>query len=181
MNRVLFFEFWNCTPHFQTSLELCYQLASANKVFLLFGGHTSNYIENVNFKYSLEKELPEVVGARLIKNANIKFKLSVKFQPVSELNLIIPVSLSEILEFKYKDFSVGRAAVSSLMFDLGHSMPNPENYTDRIRQIIISGIHVYEYSKKFIAKKTKPLSKKPKKFQKKIRRKKTTKNPNELR
>jgi hypothetical protein len=150
MNRILFFEFWNSTPHLQTSLELSYKLSDKNEIFFLFGGHTVNYIENVNFKYNDERDLPEIVGARLIKNSNIKFQLSVKFPKVSNENLSLPTSLSEILNYKYKDFSVGRAAASSLMYELGHSMPNPIEYLDHIREIIISGIQVYEYAKKFI-------------------------------
>lgn len=151
--HVFFLEFWNATPHFQTALELAIKHAKLNeRVTFLFGGHDVLFIErDINFKQNpLEplKLLPEEAAIRLVKDINIEFCNRVSFPKV---NIEIPKfnSINELLEFRYKDFLVGRSAASSLMFELGNSNPDIKKYAELIEIIINSGIEVYEFSKSY--------------------------------
>jgi len=154
--HILFFEFWNATPHLQTALELAIKHSNLGEsVTFLYGGHDVLYIErDINFKPSpLEplRLLPEEAAIRLIKDKNIEFIIRLKLPKVL---IKIPNfdTLDELIDFKYKSFLVGRSAASSLMFELGHSNPDPKKYSEIIEKIIYSGIQVYEHASSYFAK-----------------------------
>lgn len=154
--RILFFEFWNATPHFQTALELAIRHARLNeKVTFLYAGRDVIFIErDINFKQSNSdplRLLPEEAAIRLVNEKNIKFHIRVHLPKVK---IEIPKfnSIDELLSFKYEDFSIGRAAASSLMFELGNSNPDVFKYSFLIEKIINSGLEVYQYSKTYFLK-----------------------------
>lgn len=145
--NVFFFETTNASPHLETSLELAKKhLEQADNVCYYFLGHSVPYSEFVfdkNRSFFLSC-LPERRGAKLLG---------------SRFNFIDPGTLElrkthidwelesadTLRSYKYKDYSAGLSALSSLISKLGESKPSIKTNKKILQIIIESGIAIYEF------------------------------------
>lgn len=156
MKKILFIDFWNCSPHLETSLEIAkLHLEAGDIVDFYFCGHDTEYkdgiVVNAN-EVGIFRQLPEVRGIKLIKEKKLKFNARVKLK---EVEIKIPSyfnSLEELKAYKYKNFNAGVGVLSSLVSDTKNSKPDLLTYQKKIKQMIQSCVSVYEFSINIINK-----------------------------
>ena len=151
MKHILFIEFWNCSPHLETALELAKRhIDDGDQVSFYFCGHDTPFINGITVHpedCGLFRKLPEVRGVELINSPRLHFHPRVT---LPKADISIPTSfgsLDDLINFKYKTFQVGIGVASSLVSDTQNSRPDLKNYHDRIIPMITSSIRVYEFTK----------------------------------
>ncbi len=156
LKKILIIEFWNCNPHLETALEIAKRHVDVgDSVEFYFCGHDTLYKEGISVTpedCGLFRKLPEVIGAKLISSNNLNFYPRVNLQPV---DFNIPekfVNLKDLMSLKYKTFEVGQSVCSSLVSNLRNSQPDLEKNHETIRNMILSAIQIYEFTRIVIEK-----------------------------
>lgn len=161
MKKILFIEFWNCTPHIETALELAKNHSDAgDQVTFLFCGHDTPYQEGLSLsarEAGFLTTLPELKGIELIGSSRIKFSPRCKLENISYNRPFRFNNIDELMGFKYKNFEAGLAVASSLVSRIKHSEPDLRKYEQDVYKMLDSTIKVYEFSKKCIAEETPDL------------------------
>ena len=151
LKHILFIEFWNCSPHLETALELAKRhIDGGDQVSFYFCGHDTPFINGISVHpedCGLFRKLPEVRGVELINSTRLHFHPRVTLPKV---NVSIPTyfeSLNDLINFKYKTFQAGIGVASSLVSDTQNSRPDLKIHHDRIIPMITSSVSVYEFTK----------------------------------
>ncbi len=154
MKKILFIEFWNCSPHLETALELAKNHCDAgDKVTFLFCGHDTPYQEGLSLtakEAGFLTKLPEVKGIELIGSNKIKFFPRCTLEHITYKRPCRFWNIHELMDFKYKTFPAGLAVVSSLVSRIQNSNPDLLKYESAVQEMLDSAIQVYEFSKKYI-------------------------------
>lgn len=151
--KVAFFETVNTNPHLETSLELAKRhLDSSDQVAYHFLGHAIPYTDFIHSKKArkLSIFLPERRGVRRL-GGGVKF-----FSPKSIVHLGRDAKynfgdIEELKRYKYKNYLAGMASLSSLISYRKISMPDLNDERELLRDIITSGVAVYNYTLSKIA------------------------------
>lgn len=155
MKKILFIEFWNCTPHLETAFELAKKhLDGGDRVSFYFCGHDVLYKEGVVVSpedCGLFRKLPEEQGAILIGLNKKNFHGRVSLPKIELEKLIEFEEINDLMNFKYKEFNVGLGVASSLVSNTKNSNPDLKKYKEIINEMIESGIQVFEFTKKIIS------------------------------
>ncbi len=150
VKKALFIDFWNCTPHLETSFELIKDLLDTGyKVTYIFCGHAVPYKEGIVFSPNealFRSDLPEAKGVKLLNSKNLIF-ISPKVLPlVNYPSKYDFIDIEDLKSFKYKNFEVGISVASSLISLVKNSNLNVDVYRNEILQMIDSAIRVYEFT-----------------------------------
>ncbi len=156
MKKILILEFWNCNPHLETALEIAKRHVDVeDSVSFYFCGHDTLYKEGIAVApddCGLFRNLPEVIGAKLINSEKLNFypRVNLPFVkfPIPERFM----SLKELMDLKYETFEVGQAVCSSLVSNFRNSQPDLDENHETIQNMILSAIQVYEFTKIIIEK-----------------------------
>lgn len=149
--RVAIFQFWDISPHLETSFELVSKhLKAGDDLSYFWGGHAPFIEHSVIPRVSNQfRSQSKVRRASRLMNRALGYDLKINSSWLSldwENDFIVDdFSKSEILSLSYEQFDVGRAALSSFMKITQSSLDevNLAAYSNMIVDIIGSGIHVY--------------------------------------
>ena len=154
MKNILFIEFWNCSPHLETSLELAKHHADAgDQVSFYFCGHDTEYKDGISVRpedCGLFRKLPEVRGIELIQSERIHFYSRVKLPGVIIQAPEQFETLEALVDFKYETFQAGIGIASSLVSDTKNSNPDLKENHFKINQMIRSSVSVYKFTRSVI-------------------------------
>lgn len=157
MKKVLLIEFWNCTPHLETALEIAKNHSDAgDEVDFVFCGHDTPYQEGLSLtarSASFLTQLPERKGHALIASERIRFTPRCRLEPVEVSGPEFFKDINALKQFKYGTFEAGLAVASSLVSRLKNSNPDLVQRASEVRTMLNSTIQVYEFAKKTIAEK----------------------------
>lgn len=150
MNKIFIFEFWNASPHLETSFELAKRhLDKGDQVTFFFLGHDVEFKQGLSFA----KEemihpwfLPERKFARLLKNKKFEFKTDVKFDQPSISFPRVFTNLEEIKKITYKKAEIGLAAVSTIVSKYRSTYIDVAEKKEEIKKLLLSGAMVYDYT-----------------------------------
>lgn len=150
MKKVYFFEFWNCTPHLETSLELAKKhLDAGDEVHYHFCGHDALYQERLSLAASNRMvrlglaQLPECRGAALLESPPFHFYPRTAFAPVNWQAPDTPWTPESLTAFNWQGYEGGLAAYSSLVTLTGSAMPDLAYYHEQVNTMLRSGMQVY--------------------------------------
>ncbi len=151
MKNILFIEFWNCSPHLETTLELAkLHVDSGDRVTYYFCGHDTPYIDGISVypaDCGVFRKLPEVRGVELINSDRLSFHPRVT---LPEVDIAIPErfdSLEDLINYRFGTFQAGIGVASSLVSDTRNSRPDPAANRPAIVSMIRSAVSVYEFTK----------------------------------
>jgi hypothetical protein len=154
MRKVLLIEFWNCTPHIETALEISKNHADkGDEVKFIFLGHDTPYQEGLSLtakRASFLTRLPERKGVDLIGSHRMEFIPRCELPRVAYDCPEFFVGIDELMGFRYKQFEAGLAVASSLVSRYRNSNPDMQRHASEVRIMLDSAIRVYEYSKKVV-------------------------------
>lgn len=154
MKKILIIEFWNCNPHLETALEIAKRhIDKGDCVTFYFCGHDTLYKEGIAVPLKdsgVFRQLPEVIGAKLIKSDRLKFYPRVNLQQVKVDFPQDFEDLNDLMNLKYKTFEIGLAVCSSLVSNLRNSQPDLKKNSDNIQKMIISAAQIYEFARSVI-------------------------------
>lgn len=149
--RVAVVQFWDVSPHLETSFEISSaHLEAGDEVEYFCGGHAPFIEHGSSSNLSLHfRSQYKVDRAAILLKRNTGYGLEVKRDWLKlEYTLIRlkgSVTRESISDFQHEDFGVGRAALSSLMQIKRTAFEEQDltSYRDILSEIISSGIHVY--------------------------------------
>lgn len=116
--KILFFEFWNKTPHLETSLELAYNhLLEGDEVHLYYLGNSINYNpRSIRKSLWLKKHYqPELIGIRKLKKFK-NFKFYDRIFEINDINYEL-YKKDKLINFEIDGINIGRAIVGQIAFD----------------------------------------------------------------
>ena len=151
----MFIEFWNRSPHIETALELAkIHLDAGDNVIFNFAGHDRCDNSGIAFgpikaKF-LRRKLPEIKGIELIGSDKIKFYPRCKFKKIKFDQFDGPYNLDALREYKYANFDVGLAVISSLISTTKNPDPDINSNLSKIKEMITNAIQIYEFAKEKI-------------------------------
>jgi len=152
MKRVFFFEFWNWTPHLETSLELAKRhLDAGDEVHYYFCGYDALYKEGVAMRSSLARlfrKTPERRGAELLTSDRFHFYPRVELERVQWDRPSAFASLGDLMAVTFEKYEVGLGAASSLVSFARHSEPDLAANRRLILSMLDSGVSAYMFVKK---------------------------------
>jgi hypothetical protein len=153
LSKIIFLETTNSSPHLETSLELVKKhLDVGDEVYYYFLGQSISFID-FGIKKSIFKPilcLPEIKAKKILRNPNFHFYCPSKGELFIEIDLPKFKSSEELRRFTYKSYNCGLATLSSLVSKLKESNPDLTKHRILIKEIIESGINIYEYSIKIL-------------------------------
>ena len=156
MKKFIFFETTNASPHLETSLELAKRhLDRGDLVQYFFLGHAVSYTEFVVAKRKtvlFNRCLPERKGIALIAHKNLSFFSPSKSDLLLSLDLPFFSNTKDLKDFRYRGFNAGLSALSSLVSYRRHSNPDLSENSILLRDMLRSGISVYEFCLKVLKK-----------------------------
>ncbi|MDP5047258.1 MAG: hypothetical protein NWQ39_02550 [Saprospiraceae bacterium] len=148
MNKILFIESWNCTPHLETSFELAKKhLDLGDEVFFHFIGQDLPYKECLPYQREdviLNKFLPENIGASILKHPRFKYFSKHKFFKTKINRNLLFKDIYELKKFRYKNCESGLAVASSLISLLRDSSPDLKKNSFLISTMLQSSSIVYD-------------------------------------
>lgn len=149
-NKVLILDFWQTSPHLETSFELALQhLDRGDEVIFLFCGHDVPFKElvRINKRTKLSKVcLPELIAVNKLKNEKFYFDYS---ENIKKFTVVIDQSfdnIEDLRNFKYKSTEIGIGVLSSLIFLLKDSQPDLIRNRDMINSMLSSSATIYDYT-----------------------------------
>lgn len=155
MRKALIVDFWNTTPHLETSFEIAKNLLDEGcMVIYVFMGYDVQYSEGLVKRTRVERLLdraPEVRAAKLIKHKNFIFFSRYRLPKCNTLKLNENfVDIKQLKREKFEGFSIGIHVTSSLVSKLGDANPPLDSYKILLKQMLQSWVSVYEATKKLI-------------------------------
>ena len=156
MKKILIFETFPISPHFETAIEIALKnIKEGNKVYFFWGGYNlpwsdwklPNYKKLLffSYKYKVDKAIEYLKENSVIIVDKIDFdkKISNYIE-----RLIKKITFKNLKNIKYKNFSMGLAAYSSLLSKY-HSN-NSKVFKNNFKSAFRSGCIVYERANKVI-------------------------------
>jgi hypothetical protein len=153
MQRILFIETCNSSPHLETTLEIAKKhLNEGDLVYYDFIGHVVPYNDfpKPPERFFFLRSSPEKLGIKLINNKNLLFNNGEEYNIVSGVYFPEFKNIKELKKYEYKGFKAGLACASSLISRLRLSEPSTLHYKNLVERILLSGISTYEYTLKTI-------------------------------
>lgn len=167
-SRVLIAEAWNATPHLETGLELCLQLAA--KGYHVSYIHYGRYLRHVEHYRQASSQFlnallgqnitPEERGEQILRRLSHKLSLNIDIihRPKQKRArfLIDSRFLSSLLELKTLSLngtnSLGLSVASSLVSLTGNSQVLPLNYEELCNKLASAYIDSYEIVRSILAR-----------------------------
>lgn len=157
--KILITEFYNYSPILETGLELALKnLFKNNIVHYYFLGHSVQNDAGMIWPrikdkiYLIKKKLPEYRGIKKItqkKNKNFFYSLEINLLK-KKIKLPIFRSYEQIKNYKYDNFDVGAATLSSLISKYQDPFLDLKKIQNELKKIIIDSISVYNFTKERI-------------------------------
>jgi hypothetical protein len=150
--KVVFFETTNATPHLETSLELAkLHLEKGDEVHFHFLGHAVRFSEFVReIAFGMPRCMPERKAVKMLDHSRFHY-FEPKFDDsVKRIKLPNFISISELRSYSYKNYSAGVSTLSSLASLTKNSCPDLVENKSLLNDILLSGVQVYEYTRKIL-------------------------------
>lgn len=147
--KILFIETTNFSPHLETAFELSLDhLLEGDEVIFKFIGHAvaPNPLLVARSRFIPDFCLPENIGAQLLSSENFYFENIHNLCKIKDFSIPKFNKLSDLKNFKYKDFPVGMSVYSSLVFKFQDPYFEPNAYRNQIVDMIYCAIQIYEFS-----------------------------------
>jgi len=149
MPNIIFIDTCNSTPHLETSFELAKEhLTNGDHVQYIFLGHKLPFEDFLQPKtrYRWFESSPEQFGATLMRHRNFKYDHGEGLTVLPTQEIPEFEDLTGLKQFTYDNYKAGLACTSSLISRLKTSSPDIAEYKSLIKDILVSGISVYEYA-----------------------------------